>query len=62
MSGKKIKTLDDLFQRLGLNASNGLYFLNDTQWKATLRFPNRVARLLEEKIRPDAFFVLIINH
>ncbi|MDR0731858.1 MAG: hypothetical protein LBF63_09325, partial [Treponema sp.] len=58
MPEKTVKTLDGLFQRLGLNTSNGLYFLNDTQWKTKLRFPNRIERLLEEKIYPDAFFCI----
>ncbi|MDR2096994.1 MAG: N-6 DNA methylase [Spirochaetaceae bacterium] len=58
MLEKAIKPLDDLFLRLGLNTSNGLYFLNDAQWKTKLRFPNRVERLLEEKICPDAFFCI----
>jgi hypothetical protein len=58
MPEKTVKTLDDLFQRLGLNTSNGLYFFNDTQWKTRLRFPNRIERLLQEKICPDAFFCI----
>ncbi|MDR0399827.1 MAG: hypothetical protein LBH51_02660, partial [Treponema sp.] len=58
MSRKAIKTFDGLFQRLGLNTSNGLYFFDDTQWKNKLRFPSRIGRLLEEKIRPYAFFCI----
>jgi hypothetical protein len=58
MQEKTIKNFDDLFQRLGLNTSNGLYFFNDTQWKTKLRFPSRIERLLQEKIRPDAFFCI----
>ncbi|MDR1956873.1 MAG: N-6 DNA methylase, partial [Treponema sp.] len=53
-----IKNFDDLFHRLGLNTSNGLYFFNDTQWKTKLHFPSRIERLLQEKIRPDAFFCI----
>jgi hypothetical protein len=58
VSEKTIKNLDNLFQRLGLNTSNGLYFFTDAQWKTKLCFPSRIERLLLEKIRPDAFFCI----
>jgi hypothetical protein len=58
MQEKTVKALDDLFQRLGLNTSNGLYFFDDAQWKTKLHFPSRIERLLQEKIRPYAFFCI----
>ncbi|MDR0603735.1 MAG: SAM-dependent methyltransferase, partial [Bacteroidales bacterium] len=58
MQEETVKALDDLFQRLGLNTSNGLYFFNDVQWKTKLHFPSRIERLLQEKIRPYAFFCI----
>jgi hypothetical protein len=58
MLEKTIKPLDNLFQKLGLNTSNGLYLFGNTQRKTELHFPNRIERLLEEKIRPYAFFCI----
>ena len=50
--------LDKIFQTLGIDITNGLYYTNDTKWKDNLQFPNRVARLLEKSIKPDAFFCI----
>ena len=48
--------LDSIFQKLGINEQNGLYHTNDTKWKSELQFPNRIVRLLEKSIKPNAFF------
>jgi len=48
--------LDNIFSKLGLSKENGLYFTNENIWKNETSFPNRVQRLIERKIEPDAFF------
>ncbi|MDE3183885.1 MAG: N-6 DNA methylase [Bacteroidota bacterium] len=48
--------LKELYERLGLNEKNGLFITEDNAWKEETAFPNRVKRLLERKIKPDAFF------
>jgi methylase of polypeptide subunit release factors len=52
----KMTDLKPLFTKLGLNESNGLYITRDALWKNQTAFPNRVKRLIERKILPDAFF------
>lgn len=49
-------TLENICDNLGLNRSNGLFFTNEDGWKTATRFPNRVQRLLQRKLIPDAFF------
>lgn len=49
--------LNKIFLKLGLNSDNGLYLTNENVWKTETSFPNRVKRLIERKIEPDAFFV-----
>lgn len=51
-----MKRLDELLNQLGLNESNGLFYLKEERWKTDTAFPNRVKRLIENKIEPDAFF------
>ncbi|MDR2116569.1 MAG: N-6 DNA methylase, partial [Planctomycetaceae bacterium] len=41
-----------------MNTTNGLYYTNETKWKSELQFPCRIARLLENNIKPDAFFCI----
>ena len=48
--------LNNLFVTLGLDRSNGLFITQEGLWKNETGFPNRVKRLIERKIRPDAFF------
>ncbi len=48
--------LKTLFTKLGLDKTNGLYVTEEELWKTETAFPNRVKRLLERKILPDAFF------
>ena len=50
--------LDNIFQTLGMDATNGLYYTNDIKWKTELQFPNRIAWLLGNSIKPDAFFCI----
>ena len=50
--------LEKIFQTLSIDTSNGLYYANDTKWKSELQFPNRIVRLLENSIKPDAFFCI----
>lgn len=51
-----MKKLDELFSRLGLDKNNGLFITKEELWKTDIAFPNRVKRLIERKIEPDAFF------
>jgi hypothetical protein len=53
-----MKKLDELLTQIGLSKSNGLFYLKDDRWKTDTAFPNRVKRLIEKKIEPDAFFAL----
>jgi hypothetical protein len=48
--------LEELYRRLELNEKNGLFITKDNLWKEDTAFPNRVKRLLERRIKPDAFF------
>ena len=53
-----MKNLEDIFQKLGINEQNGLYYTGNTRWKSELQFPNRIARILENNIKPHAFFCI----
>lgn len=48
--------LKPLFAKLGLDEANGLFITKEELWKNETAFPNRVKRLIERKILPDAFF------
>ena len=48
--------LEEIFARLGLDKNNGLFITKEEHWKKDTSFPNRVKRLIERKIEPDAFF------
>jgi len=50
--------LDKIFEILGINEQNGLYRTQGKAWKSELQFPNRIVRLLENDIKPDAFFCI----
>ena len=54
----RMSKLDNIFHRLGIDTTNGLYYMNDTKWKSELQFPNRIVRLLEKSIQPNAFFCI----
>jgi hypothetical protein len=51
-----MKKLEELFSQLGLDKNNGLFITKEELWKKDIAFPNRVKRLIERKIKPDAFF------
>lgn len=51
-----MKKLNEIFSMLGLSKENGLFLTKDNKWKTETSFPNRVKRLIERKIEPDAFF------
>ena len=53
---EQMKELEYIFSKLGLNKDNGLILTKGGHWKKDTSFPNRVKRLIELKIRPDAFF------
>lgn len=48
--------LDKIFAQLGLDRNNGLFITEEGTWKQDSAFPNRIKRLIERKISPDAFF------
>jgi len=52
-----MKNLNEIFSKLGLNKENGLFLTKENKWKTETSFPNRVKRLIERKIEPDAIFV-----
>ncbi len=51
-----MKSLENIFEQLGLSRNNGLFITRENLWQKTTDFPNRVKRVLENKIKPDAFF------
>lgn len=52
-----MKKLNEIFSKLGLSEENGLFLTKEKKWKTETSFPNRVKRLIERKIEPDAIFV-----
>jgi hypothetical protein len=50
-----MNNLDSIFQKLGINTDNGLYYTKGTDWKADLHLSSRVERCFEQ-INPDALF------
>ena len=52
-----MKKLEEIFLKLSLDSGNGLFITNEKLWKSQTSFPNRVKRLIERKIEPDAIFV-----
>jgi len=49
-----LKHLEQIFNKLQLSKENGLFITNESNWKGL--FSNRVERLLNNVIKPDAFF------
>ena len=47
---------EDIISRLGLSDKDGLFLMDNGRWKKETFMPNRVKRLLENKIQPSAFF------
>ncbi len=52
-----MKNLNDLFDKLELKKGNGLYITSENEWRKKCNFPSRVKRLINHKLKPDAFFV-----
>lgn len=48
--------LQQIFAKLNLNKSNGLYITSENRWRDM--FSNRVERLIDNVIEPDAFFCI----
>ncbi|MGJ1537350.1 Eco57I restriction-modification methylase domain-containing protein [Sphingobacterium multivorum] len=48
--------LEEIYAELGLDRGNGLCITAEANWKNETSFPNRVQRLIERKLVPDAFF------
>ena len=51
-----MKQLQTIFEQLNLTRENGLFLLEENLWRGL--FTNRVERLIEEIVRPDAFFCI----
>lgn len=49
-----MRTLKEIFNKLGMNSQNGLYITTEDKWKGYLS--PRVEWLITEKLEPDAFF------
>lgn len=49
-----MRHLEQIFNKLQLSKENGLFITNENEWKGL--FSNRVERLLNNVIKPDAFF------
>lgn len=47
---------EKILSTLGMNRENGLYYTDENGWKIETSFPNRVKRLIEQTIKPTAFF------
>ena len=48
--------IKDVISKLGLTGKDGLFLMDNDHWKKETSFPNRVKRLIEQKIKPCAFF------
>lgn len=48
--------IENIISKLGLSEKDGLFLMDNDQWKKETSFPNRVKRLIERKIVPQAFF------
>jgi len=48
--------IKDIISKLGLSEKDGLFLMDNDRWKKETSFPNRVKRLIEQKISPTAFF------
>jgi len=48
--------IEEVFSNLGLNRDNGLFFTAEGSWEDDTSFPNRIKRLINRKIQPNAFF------
>lgn len=48
--------MEEVFDKLGLNKGNGLYLMKEGVWKTEVVLPSRIRRLIELRLKPDAFF------
>nr|BFF38204.1 hypothetical protein BACY1_00090 [Tenacibaculum mesophilum] len=55
-------TLNNLFDELGYNSSNGLFILENDSDKILETFPSRISRILTQVIRPYAIFCVDIQY
>ena len=51
-----MRKIEEIFSKLGLNNDNGLYATAGKPWRNELSIPNRVKRLIDRRIKPEAFF------
>ncbi len=52
-----MRNLLEIFKKLGINKENGLFITSEGIWQEECRFSSRVGRLINNKLKPDAFFV-----
>lgn len=48
--------IKNIILKLGLSERDGLFLMDNDHWKTHTSFPNRVKRLIEKRIEPQAFF------
>ncbi|WP_283687802.1 N-6 DNA methylase [Dysgonomonas sp. Marseille-Q5470] len=48
--------IKNIILKLGLSERDGLFLMDNDHWKTHTSFPNRVKRLIENRIEPQAFF------
>jgi len=52
-----MQNLSNIFNTLKINKENGLFIASENKWQEACQFPSRIKRLIETKLKPDAFFV-----
>lgn len=52
-----MQNLSNIFNTLEINKENGLFVTSENKWQEACKFPSRIKRLIETKLKPDAFFV-----
>ncbi len=53
-----MRALKEIFNKLGMNAQNSLYITADDKWKGKDLLSKRIEWLIEEKLKPEAFFCI----
>jgi hypothetical protein len=52
-----MKNLLKIFDTLGIDKSNGLFITDENLWQEQCQFSSRVKRLIQYRLKPDAFFI-----
>ncbi len=51
-----VHSFKEIFDRLGLTKKNGLFLLSEDKWQIQCAFSKRIKHLIQDVIKPDAFF------